>query len=77
MAAMEEALTSLFALGAVDAAGDLVRPLGERMAELPLEPRVAKFVLEASARLLRAGEGWRRRPWDHGERSRSRLLFSF
>ncbi len=43
----EEAERTLQALGALDASGDLTR-IGEQMAGLPLTPRLARMVLEAS-----------------------------
>jgi ATP-dependent RNA helicase DDX35 len=41
-------LDLLFSLGAIDAYGRLTRPLGARMAELPLEPMLAKALLNAA-----------------------------
>lgn len=41
------ALDLLFSLGTVDANGRLTKPLGARMAELPLEPMLAKALLNA------------------------------
>lgn len=41
------ALDLLFSLGAVDEYGRLTKPLGARMAELPLEPMLAKALLNA------------------------------
>ncbi|KAF1965291.1 P-loop containing nucleoside triphosphate hydrolase protein [Bimuria novae-zelandiae CBS 107.79] len=41
------ALDLLFSLGAVDAYGRLTKPLGARMAELPLEPMLARALLNA------------------------------
>lgn len=43
------ALDLLFSLGAVDAYGRLTKPLGTRMAELPLEPMLARAVLNAQS----------------------------
>jgi ATP-dependent RNA helicase DDX35 len=42
------ALDLLFSLGALDTYGRLTKPLGTRMAELPLEPMLAKALLNAS-----------------------------
>ncbi|KAF2708980.1 ATP dependent RNA helicase-like protein [Pleomassaria siparia CBS 279.74] len=41
------AMDILYSLGAVDAKGRLTKPLGTRMAELPLEPMLAKALLNA------------------------------
>jgi ATP-dependent RNA helicase DDX35 len=41
------AMDQLYSLGAVDAKGKLTKPLGTRMAELPLEPMLAKALLNA------------------------------
>jgi ATP-dependent RNA helicase DDX35 len=41
------ALDLLFSLGALDTNGRLTKPLGTRMAELPLEPMLAKALLNA------------------------------
>ena len=41
------ALDLLFSLGAIDSYGRLTKPLGTRMAELPLEPMLAKALLNA------------------------------
>ncbi|KAF2645877.1 P-loop containing nucleoside triphosphate hydrolase protein [Massarina eburnea CBS 473.64] len=41
------ALDLLFSLGAIDDYGRLTKPLGTRMAELPLEPMLAKALLNA------------------------------
>ena len=38
-------LELLYALGAIDDAGALTRPLGENMCELPVHPTVAKMLL--------------------------------
>lgn len=43
------ALDVLYSLGAVDIHGRLTKPLGTRMAELPLEPMLAKALLNAPA----------------------------
>ena len=40
-------LELLYALGAIDDAGALTRPLGENMCELPVHPTVAKMLLGA------------------------------
>jgi ATP-dependent RNA helicase DDX35 len=42
---MVSALHLLFALGAVDAEGQLTRPLGQAMAELPMAPMHAKALI--------------------------------
>jgi ATP-dependent RNA helicase DDX35 len=42
------ALDQLYSLGALDIHGRLTKPLGTRMAELPLEPMLAKAVLNAA-----------------------------
>ena len=39
------ALDELFALGAIGEDGQLTRPLGQNMAELPLPPQLAKMLL--------------------------------
>ena len=39
------ALDELFALGAIGDDGQLTRPLGQNMAELPLPPQLAKMLL--------------------------------
>jgi ATP-dependent RNA helicase DDX35 len=41
------ALELLYALGAVDDNGDLTRPLGEQMAELPIHPTLSKMLLSS------------------------------
>lgn len=46
--AMVRALELLFALGIIDRAAKLTRPLGTQAAEVPLEPMLAKTLLEAS-----------------------------
>ncbi len=46
-AAFHEAYQTLIALGAVPANGDGLTDLGREMAKLPLEPRIARMVLEA------------------------------
>ena len=38
------ALEELYALGAIDEAGDLTTPLGDRMADAGLDPMMAKMV---------------------------------
>ncbi|KAJ4301358.1 hypothetical protein N0V90_003450 [Kalmusia sp. IMI 367209] len=43
------ALDLLFSLGAIDPHGRLTKPLGTRMAELPLEPMLARALLNASS----------------------------
>ena len=43
------ALDLLFSLGAVDTYGRLTKPLGTRMAELPLEPMLARALLNAQS----------------------------
>lgn len=45
-ASMIRALELLYALGALDSAARLTRPLGERMAEFPIDPQLAKLVRE-------------------------------
>lgn len=45
---MVAAVELLFALGALDSGGNLTRPLGEQMAELPLHPTFAKMLLVSS-----------------------------
>ncbi len=35
----------LYALGAIDESGELTRPLGEHMAELPIHPTLSKMLL--------------------------------
>jgi len=37
----------LYALGAIDSNGDLTKPLGEQMAELPLPPTISKMLLSS------------------------------
>lgn len=46
-ALLARGLESLAALGALDDWGRLTSPLGERMAEMPLEPKMAKVLLES------------------------------
>jgi len=41
------ALELLYALGALDAEGELTKPLGEQMSELPLHPTLAKMLLSS------------------------------
>jgi ATP-dependent RNA helicase DDX35 len=43
------AMDQLYSLGAVDGKGRMTKPLGTRMAELPLEPMLAKALLNAPA----------------------------
>lgn len=43
-AMMERALEFLFCLGALDEEGKLTKPLGVRMAEIPVDPMMAKIV---------------------------------
>jgi ATP-dependent RNA helicase DDX35 len=43
-AMMERALEFLFCLGALDDEGKLTKPLGVRMAEMPVDPMMAKIV---------------------------------
>eukprot|EP01051_Picozoa_sp_SAG22_P018022 SAG22_NODE_2923_length_2101_cov_1.214286_2_plen_179_part_00 len=43
------ALELLFALGAVDESGALTEPIGVRMAELPVEPMLARMLLASGA----------------------------
>lgn len=42
-----DALEELYALGAVDDSVHLTQPLGQRMAEIPLSPALAKMLLVA------------------------------
>jgi ATP-dependent RNA helicase DDX35 len=44
---LARALETLFALGAIDDTCALTRPMGERMAELPVEPEMARVLLRA------------------------------
>lgn len=44
-AAMARALETLYALGAIDLSGALTEPLGLTMAELPLEPMLARMLI--------------------------------
>ncbi|KAK9449203.1 P-loop containing nucleoside triphosphate hydrolase protein [Limtongia smithiae] len=44
-----DALELLYALGALDDYGKLTKPLGERMAELPLPPMMAKVLLQSES----------------------------
>jgi len=46
--AMARALELLFSLGALDGDANLTQPLGTRMAELPVEPMMAKTLLSAT-----------------------------
>ncbi len=46
--ALAHALEQLYALGALDGAGGLTSPHGERMALLPLEPQAAAFLLSSA-----------------------------
>lgn len=46
-ALLARGLESLAALGALDEWGRLTSPLGEQMAEMPLEPKMAKVLLES------------------------------
>lgn len=48
-ALVTRALDLLYSLGALDANARLTRPLGTRMAELPLEPMLAKTLLNAAS----------------------------
>eukprot|EP00088_Acartia_fossae_P056841 TRINITY_DN6624_c0_g1_i2.p1 TRINITY_DN6624_c0_g1~~TRINITY_DN6624_c0_g1_i2.p1 ORF type:complete len:603 (-),score=122.07 TRINITY_DN6624_c0_g1_i2:78-1886(-) len=41
------AMELLFALGAIDDNGDLTKPLGEQMAELPVAPTISKMLLSS------------------------------
>jgi ATP-dependent RNA helicase DDX35 len=47
-ASMIRALEILYALGALDSEAKLTRPLGERMAEFPIDPQLAKLVRVSS-----------------------------
>ena len=42
------ALELLFAVGALDEKGQLTKPLGEQMSELPLHPTLSKMLLTSS-----------------------------
>ena len=42
------ALELLFALGALDEKGELTKPLGEQMSELPIHPMLSKMLLTSS-----------------------------
>ena len=42
------ALELLFALGALDEKGELTKPVGEQMGELPLHPTLSKMLLTSS-----------------------------
>ena len=42
------ALELLFALGALNEKGELTKPLGEQMSELPLHPTLSKMLLTSS-----------------------------
>ena len=41
------AMELLYALGAIDEGGQLTRPLGENMAELPIHPTLSKMLLSS------------------------------
>ena len=43
-AMLERALEFLYCLGALDDEGKLTKPLGVRMAEMPVDPMMAKIV---------------------------------
>lgn len=86
-AAMERGLGLLKMLGAVDARG-AVTPVGRRMAELPLHPRLARLLVEATgtpwaeaaaataAVLSEGGVRWRERGVPRAERRPSHLTVS-
>ncbi|GAA5965435.1 hypothetical protein JCM21900_001889 [Sporobolomyces salmonicolor] len=46
-AMLERALEFLFCLGALDEEGKLTRPLGVRMAEMPIDPMMSKILLDS------------------------------
>lgn len=41
---LERGLEFLFCLGAIDEEGKLTKPLGVRMAEVPVDPQMSKIV---------------------------------
>ncbi|GAA5970073.1 hypothetical protein JCM11641_000256 [Rhodosporidiobolus odoratus] len=46
---LERALESLYCLGALDEEGKLTKPLGTRMAEMPIDPMMSKILLDSAA----------------------------
>ena len=44
---LKSALEILYALGAIDINGDLIKPLGYNMAEFPLDPLYSKLLLNS------------------------------
>ncbi|KAM0792469.1 hypothetical protein ACM66B_005144 [Microbotryomycetes sp. NB124-2] len=48
-AMLERALEFLYCLGALDDEGKLTKPLGMRMAEMPIDPMMAKILLESAS----------------------------
>lgn len=44
---LERALEFLYCLGALDDEGKLTKPLGVRMAEMPVDPMMAKILLDS------------------------------
>ncbi|KAK4058654.1 hypothetical protein OIO90_000098 [Microbotryomycetes sp. JL221] len=48
-AMLERALEFLFCLGALDEDGKLTKPLGIRMAEMPIDPMMSKILLESAS----------------------------